>query len=88
MTRGETRVDRLILWGATLPPEIDLATVNARLRGAKLVIAIGDTDRYIAIDSIDRENARLLEAGLEFELIRYAGGHSIKRSILQQLIAD
>ena len=86
--QGAASIDALILWGATLPPDVDLATVHTKLRGASLRIVIGKTDQYISADAVAKERERLDAAGLRYELVEYDAGHSIKRAVLSDIAAS
>ncbi|HEX3866627.1 MAG TPA: hypothetical protein VHV78_07720, partial [Gemmatimonadaceae bacterium] len=44
---GRVKVDRLILWGGLLPPEIDLSRGHAALRSTKLTYVLGSRDQYV-----------------------------------------
>jgi predicted esterase len=79
---GRSHIARLILWGATVPPDADLSAGPAAFCGARLTFVIGRRDHYIPAPSLDAEQARLTAAGVPFEVVQYEGGHSIKRSVL------
>jgi predicted esterase len=82
---GSATIDRVILWGATLPPDLDLSKEKAVFRRAALTLVVGERDQHISRESLDRESTRLDLAGVPFELITFDGGHSIKRAVLAQL---
>ena len=79
---GRTNIARLILWGATVPPDADLSAGPAAFRGARLTFVTGRRDQYISAAHLDAERARLTAAGLSFDVVEYDGGHSIKRAVL------
>lgn len=83
--QGTARPDRVILWGATLPPDVDPASVNDRLRGGALTFVIGRKDQYITSESVAAERERLSDAGVRFDLVEYDAGHSIKRAVLRDI---
>lgn len=78
--RGGTRIDDVILWGSSLAPELEVSATL--LRGARLTIAIGDEDGQIPAGEVERQDALLRNAGMEYDLIRYTGGHSIEAEAL------
>jgi len=82
---GSAKIDRLILWGATLPPDLDLSAGDRTFRGATVSLVVGDRDQHISREALDREGARLDLAGVRFDLLTFDGGHSIKRAVLTQL---
>jgi predicted esterase len=79
---GRSSIARLILWGATVPPDTDLSGGPATFRGARLTFVLGLRDHYVTAASLDAERARLTSAGVSFEVVGYDGGHSIKRAVL------
>jgi predicted esterase len=79
---GKTPIDRVILWGATLPPEVDVARANELLRGARLTFVIGQRDQYISAHALEAERSRLDAAAVRYDLVEYDAGHSIKRAVL------
>jgi predicted esterase len=85
VVQGSARIHALVLWGATLPPDLDLAAARERLSAARLTLVIGKTDQYILPDSLHRERERLTAAQIPFEVIEYEGGHSIKRPVIRLL---
>ena len=84
-TLGATNIHTLVLWGATLPPDLDLASVRERLAALRLKIVIGRTDQYISPEALARERQRLADGNVPAEFIEYDAGHSIKRAVLKEL---
>lgn len=78
--RGRTRIDDVVLWGSPLAPELDASATL--LRGARLMVAIGDQDGQIPAGEVERQDARLRSGGMDYDLIRYAGGHRIEADAL------
>jgi predicted esterase len=83
---GRSRLERLVLWGGTMPPETDLPRSAARLRGTRITIVAGTRDHYISDEIVAAERTRLESAGLSFEEIRFDGGHVISRSVFPRLL--
>ena len=79
---GRAHIARLILWGATVPPDADLSAGLAAFRRARLTFVVGRRDPYIPAPSLDAERRRLTAAGVNFDVVEYDGGHSIKRGVL------
>jgi predicted esterase len=82
---GRTTIARLILWGATVPPDMGVGAGPATFRSARLTFVIGRKDQYISTASLDAERARLTAAGVSFDDVEYDGGHAIKRAVLLDL---
>lgn len=85
LTLGAARVSRLVLWGGLLPPDTDLSRGAGTFHGAALTLVIGDRDHYVNAETFAEEEARLTNAGIPFDVIRFEGGHAIKRTVLEQL---
>ena len=81
---GTTRFDRLVLWGAAPPDDLDLAAHAARL--APLALVYGDADDYAPPERVAATEARLRAAGVAFTPVRYAGGHRLHAETLRQVV--
>jgi len=84
---GQARIDRLVLWGGELPPDLDLARepAAARLRAARLTLVRGRDDAYITPKVVAAIAARLSSHRIPYEEIAFAGGHALDDAILQRL---
>jgi predicted esterase len=83
--QGTAHLDRLILWGATVPPDLPLDRGPDTFRGARLMLVAGRTDQYITAAALDAERARLGAAGVVADVVQYDGGHSIKKAVLLEV---
>jgi predicted esterase len=83
--RGRTRVERVILWGAGMPPELEPSP--SLFQGAGLVIAIGRQDEHVSEAAVARQEARLQAGGMPYRLVRYDGGHRVEPHALAELAA-
>ncbi|MCC7133404.1 MAG: hypothetical protein IT352_12175 [Gemmatimonadales bacterium] len=76
---GRHPVNRLVLWGGTVPPDLDLERLRSSLRDGSLVVAVGDKDQFVSNEAVRNEQARLLGVGLPVVLRGFAGGHYVDR---------
>ena len=85
---GSSRVDRLIVWGGEVPPDLDLANarVRERLRGARLTLVYGTRDQFFTTKIIAATESRLREHEIPYELVPFEGGHEIDEATLRRLI--
>jgi predicted esterase len=83
---GHTQIDRLILWGGLLPPEMHLTA--ATLRGVPLTCVVGARDQHITPEVWETERVRLTAAGVAFRLVNFDGGHVISRKVFAELTAE
>lgn len=85
LAASELRADQLVLWGGSIPPELDLAAWADRLQGAHITLVAGESDEYATPKVVAGEAERLSAAGVEFTLQRFVGGHSIDDDALEAL---
>ena len=78
---GSSHVDRLILWGGEVPPDLDLK----RLRVAELRLVYGTRDQYFTPKIVAASERRLQEHGIRYELTSFDGGHEIDAPTLLRL---
>jgi predicted esterase len=85
---GSARVDRLIVWGGEVPPDLDLADarVGERLRASGLTLVFGSGDQFFTPKIIAATEARLREHKIPYELVPFEGGHEIDDATLRGLI--
>jgi dienelactone hydrolase len=81
--RGRTRIDHVVLWGASLARELEPSA--ALFRGASLTIAIGNRDEHVSEERVAHEDRRLRDAGVDYRLLRYDGGHGIEAAALLEV---
>lgn len=79
---GSARVDRLILWGGEVPPDLDLE----RLRVPKLTLVYGTHDEFFTPKVVSANEARLRDHGIGYELLSFEGGHEIDKATLLRLV--
>ncbi|HEU5260965.1 MAG TPA: hypothetical protein VFU41_06010 [Gemmatimonadales bacterium] len=84
---GQARVDRLVLWGGELPPDLDLAvpTVADRLRSAGLSLVYGRADQFITPKVVGEIADRLRAHGIPYRELAFDGGHELSDAVLKQL---
>ena len=78
---GTSRIDRLILWGGEVPPDLDLE----RLRMPKLVLVYGTRDEFFTPKIVAANEARLRDQGVPYDLVSFEGGHAIELATLLRL---
>ncbi len=81
------RIDRLIVWGGEVPPDLDLTDPRAaeRLRNSRLTLVYGDSDEYFTPKVVAATEARLREHDIPYEVVRFEGGHEIDTTTLLRL---
>ena len=82
---GTARIDRLIVWGGEVPPDLDLSKAVARLSKTRLTFVYGTRDEYFTPKIVSATESRLRSHGLQYELISFDGGHEIHEPTLKSL---
>jgi len=81
------RIDRLILWGGEVPPDLDLGErVAARLRQIKVTLVYGDRDEFFTPKVVAATEARLRAHGIPYDRVSYGGGHELHGETLRTLL--
>ncbi len=83
---GNTHVDRLVLWGGSMPPDIGTATLATRFSTVHVDLVQGDNDTIVPDTVLAQSEAKLRPAGVEYSIHRYDGGHELDKLLLQRLI--
>lgn len=78
---GSSRIDRLIVWGGEVPPDLDLK----RLRVPSLTLVYGNQDEFFTPKVVAANEARLRERGIRYETVSFEGGHAIDEAALRRL---
>jgi predicted esterase len=83
--QGRATIERLVLWGGLLPPDLDLTAARDRLARLSLVLVAGRRDRFLDERALSAQLAALERAGLAPRTIRHAGGHGLSARVLSEL---
>ena len=86
LVRSDVKVDRFILWGGAIPPDVDLETNREIINRLNPTLVIGDNDEFIPEFLIQQELKRIEGLNLKFDLKRFSGGHEIPREVLLQIV--
>jgi predicted esterase len=79
---GASRIDRLVVWGGEVPPDLDLK----RLRGPSVTLVYGTRDEFFTPKIIAATESRLREHKISYELVPFEGGHEIDEATLRRLL--
>lgn len=86
VTLGAVRPARMVLWGDTAPPDLDVARAAEALRDVDLVLVRGTEDRAVSPVRAREEAQRLDAAGIAYSVRSYPGGHDIHRGTVEELV--
>lgn len=79
--RTEAPVRRLVVWGGTLPPEVDLTI----FRAVRVTVVCGDRDELITKKVRDVEGERWRAAGITPEVKIFSGHHEVPAEVVREL---
>lgn len=82
---GARPVQRLILWGDHLPPDLDPPRATRALSGVEVILVRGSRDPVLERDAAEKEEAWLRRQGIRFRIEGYDGGHEIDPRLLTEL---
>jgi predicted esterase len=86
VVRGRVRPDLLILWGDLTPPDLDVERAGPALERVDVALVRGDDDPAFDPRLVSEEEVRLRSAGVEYRVVRYAGGHDIDAEVLNEVL--
>ena len=85
LARGHASADRVVLWAGIIPPELEAGPARALWARAPVTMVVGSTDEFATPKVVASQEAKLRELGVQFESIRYEGGHDLSDPALLEL---
>lgn len=82
---GRTRIDRLVLWGGGVPPDLGLAQVQDRLRAMRVHLVRGQRDTVWDEERLAQDSRRLAERSIAHERHAFDGEHAVDGLLLRHL---
>lgn len=82
---GTARADALTLWAGGLPHDLALDAHAGRFGRMKVTVVAGERDRLVGEEPLAAARERLFSAGIDHQLVRFAGGHRLDDAVLRQL---
>ena len=87
LSRTSRPVHRLIMWGALLPQDADLAKSAELFRTVELTIVYGTKDQYADPEVISAVKKQFEISGIRHRVVTFDGGHRLDRDTLRNLAA-
>jgi predicted esterase len=81
--RTHARIDRLLLWSGSWPPELE--PTEGMFRGAYVSLVGGTADATTSGAAFERLRDRLAAAGIAVDFVTYEGGHDVEPEPLRRL---
>ena len=85
---GRTEIQRLVLWGGTMPPEFDPKELGRRWSKIRIDLVHGENDALVGPEAMRKNHAQLVRAGIEAEMHAHDGGHSLDPVVLARLMSS
>lgn len=82
---GHTHPPNLILWGANVPPDLDLEPAASAWRATRIRVVAGERDGSFSPALAARVRDQLRAAGIEAELVLHPEGHVLHRPTLERM---
>jgi predicted esterase len=82
------RIDHTILWGSFIPPDVDLAAGDAPLKQTRMTLVFGHDDEIATAERMREQESRLAQHHVEYEMVRFDGGHHLNQFVLKGLAAQ
>jgi predicted esterase len=79
------KIDQLVLWAASFPPDLDLGVHGDKLNGLNLLLVMGTNDPFIKEKDIRQVQQLLDEGGIKYSIERFEGEHEIDSETLKKL---
>lgn len=86
VAHGEVSPALLVLWGASLPGDLDMDAFARRMEGNEVILVRGEADRLHAQEAEARDLERLQEVGVRVRPLRHPGGHRVDAGVLRALV--
>jgi predicted esterase len=83
--RGGAKIDRIVLWGSPLPPDLNDEASLAPLRSTSVVLVGGSRDQFLTEVEWTEQRSRLEAHGVGFRAMTFEGGHRLDDETLRAI---
>lgn len=83
--RGKARIDRLVVWGSPLPPDLSDEASLGPLRSVSVVLVGGRRDQFLTETEWTEQCSRLEAHQIGFRAMRFEGGHRLDDDTLRAI---
>lgn len=81
-------IRRMVLWAGSMAAELKAPQLAACWKDTKLVLVRGGQDHLVGQEELERSEARLREARVNFRTLHFPGGHALDRITLRLVMND
>ena len=83
---GKTDIKRLVLWGGSMPPELDHELLLDRWSDVHVDLVHGDADDVVPESVLLQSQAKLRAGHVDFGTTIFSGGHALEKITLHRMI--
>lgn len=86
--RSNTVLKQLVLWGGSMPPELEADVLRKRWGTLRVDLVQGTDDAVVNEEKLLQNEAKFRAAGLKWETHRFPGGHALDAVILRRIVGN
>ena len=83
---GKANAQHLVLWGGSMPPDLDRSLMRERWGGMQVHLVQGEKDELVPEQVVSANAAILQRAQVEHSVHHHAGGHALDAVLLGRLL--
>jgi len=88
MALGNTPPDGAIFWAGSFPPDLQATDSKRWFNDVPTWCVVGDGDKYISEENIERAKEHYKKLGINPEWLRYKGGHKIPAEAFDKVAGE
>lgn len=85
---GGVAIQRLIVWGGTIPSDLPGDRGAQLFRGASVTLVAGTADRLVPLAAMKRDQQALAGRGVPARFVTHDGGHALSSATLRELASE
>lgn len=86
LAAGQHHASTLVFWASTFPRDTDFNLTAQTLKNTQVIVVVGDKDEFINEERLKESTDNLNAKGIQFDLIRFKGNHTIEPAVFSQLM--
>jgi predicted esterase len=83
--QAQPKIQQLIVWSGSFPEDLNWFEDIPKLNNVSLTFVLGDNDEFINETKLSEQSQFLKDKGLNFNVIRFEGGHDIELNTLKKV---
>jgi predicted esterase len=85
-SRWKGEIATLVLWSGGFALDLNLEAANDSFSQTDLIMVLGDKDKLITPESIQKQEELILSLGKEIQRFNFDGGHDLEAEVLDKII--